>query len=152
MRRCTVFCPHVAVPLLLAMVAVSAEPATLRVSAADEPKPSVAPEKGEKAESPPREIPPRVRPIGHEFMTALALWCGILVIGLALLTMIVVWGRSLRALARRKPTPPTAPDPLWYLKTKPPPPPTPASSASTESSRDGDDGEPGSESSNRKPL
>jgi hypothetical protein len=85
-------------------------------------------------------------------MTALLLWCGILIAGLALLTMIVVWGRSLRALARRKPIPPTAPDPLWYLKTKSPAPATPAASASTESSRDSDHGEPGSDVSNRTPL
>ncbi len=98
----------------------------------------------DKAEKPARELAHPVRPMGHEFLTALALWCGVVVIGLALLTMIVVWGRSLRSLARRKPIAPTAPDPLWYLKTKPP--------APTDPSQHIDDGEPGSDISRQTPV
>jgi hypothetical protein len=148
----TGFRPRVAVPFLLAMVLLSADRGLVRRSVADEPKPAVAVDKGEKAQNPPGEGHPRVRPIGGEFMTALALWCTILVVGLALLTMIVVWGRSLRALARRKPIPPTAPDPLWYLRTKPPLPPAAAGSAPTDPSRRSDQGDPGSDTSSQTPL
>jgi hypothetical protein len=146
------FRPRVAVPFLLATVLLSVEPRLVRVSVADEPKPAVTTGQAERAKEPAPEVPRRVRPIGGEFMTALALWCAILVVGLALLTMVVVWGRSVRALARRKPIPPTAPDPLWYLKTKPPTPPAPAGSAPADPSRHSDDADPGSDISRQTPL
>jgi hypothetical protein len=153
MRLSTVFGPHVlglrrygAVPLVLVMGVLCVGSGLGSARAADEPKPAVAADPGEKdqAEKPPREFGRPVRPVGHEFMTALALWCTVLVIGLALLAMIVVWGRSVRTLARRRPIAPTAPDPLWYLKAKPP--------APTDPSHHIDDSEPGSEISGQTPL
>jgi len=146
------FRPHVAAPFLLVTVLLSADSALVRVSVADEPKSAVTTDQAERAKEPAPEVPRRVRPIGGEFMTALGLWCAILVAGIALLTMIVVWGRSLRALARRKPIPPTAPDPLWYLKTKLPAPPAPAGSAPVDTPRHSDDADPGSDISRRTPL
>jgi hypothetical protein len=124
----------------------------VRVSVADEPKPAVTTGQAERPKEPAPEVPRRVRPIGGEFMTALGLWCAILVAGVVLLTMTVVWGRSLRALARRKPIPPTAPDPLWYLKTKPPLPPAPAGSAPVDPLSRSDEADPGSDVSGRTPL
>jgi hypothetical protein len=139
------------VPFLVATVLLSADPAMVRESVADEPKPAVTTGQAERAKEAAPEVPRRVRPIGGEFWTALGLWCAIVVAGIALLTMIVVWGRSLRALARRKPIPPTAPDPLWYLKTKPPAPPAPAGSAPADPSRRSDDTDPGSDISRQTP-
>jgi hypothetical protein len=150
MRLFPVFRPQFVVPCLLAITLLSSVPTSgSRALAADEPKAPLAPDPGDKAAKPAPELGHPVRPIGHEFMTALALWCSVLVIGLALLVMIVVWGRSLRRLARRKPSPPTAPDPLWYLKVKPP---APAGSAPIDTSRRTDDSDPGSETSSPTPL
>jgi hypothetical protein len=146
MRHRTVFRPHFAMPLLLAMI-LSADPAWVRVSVANEPKSAVAPAPGAGADRPPSEIAPRRRPNHGEGLTALALWCAVLVAGLALLSVVVVWGRSVRNLARRKPLPSTAPDPLWYLKTKPPAPPAPAGLAPTDETRRPGGGELGSDSS-----
>jgi hypothetical protein len=148
----TGFRPRVAVPILLATVLLSVDSALVRESVADEPKAAVVTGQAERAKEPAPEVPRRVRPIGGEFMTALALWCAILVVGLALLTMVVVWGRSVRALARRKPIPPTAPDPLWYLKTKLPAPTAPAGSAPIDTSPHSDDADPGSDISRQTPL
>jgi hypothetical protein len=148
----TGFHPRVAVPFLLATVLLSADPNLVRESVADEPKPAVTTDQAERAKESAPEVPRRVRPIGGEFMTALGLWCAILVAGVVLLTMTIVWGRSLRALARRKPIPPTAPDPLWYLKTKPPLPTAPAGSAPVDTSRHPDDSDPGSDISRPTPL
>jgi hypothetical protein len=150
--RRTGFRPHVAVPFLLATVLLSADLALVRESVADEPKPAVTTDQAERPKEPAPEVPRRVRPIGGEFMTALGLWCAILVAGVVLLTMTVVWGRSLRALARRKPNPPTAPDPLWYLKTKPPLPPAPAGSAPVDPLSRSGEADPGSDVSGRTPL
>ena len=154
MRRRSVFRPHLSLPLVLATVVLSAEWMLARHLAADEPKAAAVDkvEKADKAESPAREIPVAARRDGNEKIVALALWFGIVVVGIALLSVIMVWGRSLRAMARRKPKPPTAPDPLWYLKTKPPLPPAPAGSAPGDPSRHGDDGEPSSDISTRTPL
>jgi hypothetical protein len=140
------------VPFLLVTVLLSADPAFVREAVADEPKPAVTTGQAERPKEPAPEVPRRVRPIGGEFLTALGLWCAILVAGVVLLTMTVVWGRSLRALARRKPIPPTAPDPLWYLKTKPPLPPAPSRSAPVDPSRHSDDADPGSDISRPTPL
>ena len=142
MRVSSVFRPRCAVPILLAIGLLSAGLTLGRARAEEKPKPpAVAVDQGkkpdDKVDKPAREPAHPVRPIGNEFLLALAMWCGVLVIGLALLTMIVVWGRSLRSLARRKPIAPTAPDPLWYLKTKPPAPMDP--------SRHIDDSDPGPE-------
>jgi hypothetical protein len=149
MRVSSVFRPQSAVPVLLAIGLLFAVPTLGRARAEEKPKPAaVAVDQGKKSDDktdkPVREAAHPVRPIGNEFLLALAMWCGVLVIGLALLTMIVVWGRSLRALARRKPIAPTAPDPLWYLKTKPP--------APTDPSRHIDDSDPGPEISRQTPL
>jgi hypothetical protein len=153
MRLSPVFRPPVtvsrlAVPFVVAIGLLSSVPDLGRALAADEPKAAVAADPGDKAAKPARDPAHPVRPIGHEFMTALALWCTVLVIGLGLLAMIVVWGRSVRTLARRKPIPPTAPDPLWYLKTKPP---APAGSAPIDTSQRTDDSDPGSENSSPNP-
>jgi hypothetical protein len=43
---------------------------------------------------------------------------GIALAGLALLTLIVLWGHRLRRIARASPQRPTQVDPLWYLRTK----------------------------------
>jgi hypothetical protein len=81
------------------------------------------------------------------------MWVAIVIAGLVLLSAVMVWGRWLRKIARRKPSPPTAPDPLWYLKTKPPGPGSPAAAGSvpTDPSRHSDD-DPGSDVSGRTPL
>ncbi len=146
MRRRTVGLPHVAFPLLVTLTVLLVQPAT-RPVAAEEPKTAVAADKA-PAPAPPVQDPA----LGHrrktnEFLLAVGLWFGVLVIGLALLAMIVSWGRSVRSVARRKPLTATAPDPLWYLKTKPP---APAASASTD--RGPDDSEPGSDASTRTPV
>jgi hypothetical protein len=145
MRVSSVFRPQGAVPVLLAIGLLSAGPRLGRTLADEKPKPpAVAVGQGKKPDDKADKPARPVRPIGNEFLLALAMWCGVLVIGLALLTMIVVWGRSLRSLARRKPIAPTAPDPLWYLKTKPPAPMDP--------SRHIDDSDPGPEISPQTPL
>jgi hypothetical protein len=153
MRLSSVFRPHViasrltalllsSMPFLVALGLLSSIADLGRALAAEEPKAAVATDPGNNAAKPARDPAHPVRPIGREFMTALALWCTVLVIGLGLLAMIVVWGRSVRTLARRKPIPPTAPDPLWYLKAKPP---APAGSAPIDTSHRTDDSDPGSE-------
>jgi hypothetical protein len=148
MRVSSVFRPQDAVPMLLAIGLLSAASTLGRALADEKAKPpAVAVDQGkkpdDKVDKPARETAHPVRPIGNEFLLALAMWCGVLVIGLALLTMIVVWGRSVRSLARRKPIAPTAPDPLWYLRTKPP--------APTDPSRHIDDSDPGPEISRQAP-
>jgi hypothetical protein len=135
-------------PLLMAVVARCADPVPGVARAADEPK-AVTP--ADKPAPLARGGARRAR-ISHEFLVALGLWCTIVVAGLLLLVMIVSWGRSLRSLARRKPKPPSAPDPLWYLTTKPPAPPAPAASAPGDTGRRPDDGEPGTDVSSRTPL
>jgi hypothetical protein len=146
MRRRTVWLTHVAVPFLVALSGILAQPAPARV-AAEEPKPAVAPDQAQKPAAPAPDPAARRHLKNNEFLLALSLWVGVLVIGLSLLAMIVSWGRSVRNLARGKPRPPTAPDPLWYLKPKPA---APAASASTESGPD--NGEPGSDASTGTPL
>jgi hypothetical protein len=136
-------------PALFALVWLAANPARPQVFAAEESKPAVAPEKTASTDAAPHNGARRVRGRDHEFMTALALWCMIVVVGLGLLAMTIVWGRSLRSLIRRKPSPPTAPDPLWYLKTKPP---LPAAPAASDASRRPDDTDSGSQASSRTPL
>ncbi len=147
MRLSSVFRPQRVVPLLLAIGLLCARPPFGRVLADEKPKPPAAivdqaKKSDDQTEKPARELAHPVRPMGNEFLMALALWCGVVVIGLALLTMIVVWGRSLRSLARRRPIPTTAPDPLWYLKTKPPAPNDPSHHI---------DDDPGSEISGQSP-
>jgi len=146
MRRRTVWLPHVAVPLVVALLGLVTQPAAGRV-AAEEPKSAVTPDQAPKPAAPAHDLAAQRRLKNNEFLLALSLWVGVLVIGLSLLAMIVSWGRSVRNLARGKPRPPTAPDPLWYLKPKPP---APAASASTESGPD--NGEPGSDASSQTPL
>ncbi len=146
MRRRTVWLPHVAVPFLVALIGLLAQPGAGRV-AAEEPKSAVAPDKPQQAAVPAPDPAGRRHVKNNEFLLALSLWVGVLVIGLSLLAMIVSWGRSVRNLARGKPRPPTAPDPLWYLKPKPA---APAASASAESGPD--NGEPGSDASTHTPL
>jgi hypothetical protein len=146
MRRRTVWLPHVAVPFLVVLSGILVQPAPPQV-AAGEPKPAVAPDQAQKPAAPAHDLAAQRRLKNNEFLLALSLWVGVLVIGLALLAMIVSWGRSVRNLARGKPRPPTAPDPLWYLKPKPA---APAASASTESGPD--NGEPGSDASTHTPL
>jgi len=146
MRRCTLWLTHVAVPFLVALSGILAPSAPPQV-AAEEPKPAVAPDQAQKPAVPAPDPAARRHLKNNEFLLALSLWVGVLVIGLSLLAMIVSWGRSVRSLARGKPRPPTAPDPLWYLRPKPA---APAASASTESGAD--NGEPGSDASTRTPL
>jgi len=55
-----------------------------------------------------------------EFLSAMILWCVIVFVGLALVAMVMIWGRRLRRAVRRQPTASTVPDPLWYLKKSPP--------------------------------
>jgi hypothetical protein len=148
MRRRTLFQFRLGLPVLFALVLLTANPAGPRVFAVEESRPAVAPEKT-ATDGPPRDGARRIRGADHEFMTALALWCLIVVVGLGLLAMTIVWGRSLRSLARRKPNPPTAPDPLWYLKIKPP---LPAAPAVSDASRRPDDTDSGSQASSRTPL
>lgn len=50
-------------------------------------------------------------------ISALAMWAGILAIGLTLVAMVIFWGRRLRRVARERGFSSTAPDPLWYLKS-----------------------------------
>jgi hypothetical protein len=157
MRARFVFCLNVAAPALLAIVALSGDSLSLRALAADGPKSGVANGKAERAEGPVRQGPARQGTAGPdaratEKFAALLLWCGIIVVGLLLLTGIVVWGRWLRRVARRKPLPPTAPDPLWYLKPKPPLPSAPAGTTPGDLSPHSTDENPGSDSSNRSPL
>jgi hypothetical protein len=54
-----------------------------------------------------------------EFLSAMVLWCAIVIVGLALVVMVMVWGRRLRRAVRRQPAASTVPDPLWYLKKSP---------------------------------
>jgi hypothetical protein len=149
MRRRTLFQFGLGLSALFALALLAANPAGPRLFAAEENKPAVVTEKSASTDAPPPGGVRRIRGRDHEFMTALALWCMIVVVGLALLAMTIVWGRSLRSLARRKPSPPTAPDPLWYLKTKPP---LPAAPAASDASRRPDDSDSGSQASSRTPL
>jgi hypothetical protein len=154
MRRRTVSPPYVAVLFLLAMCSLSVDSTLMRLSAADEPKPAAPNDKVNPPDNPAPGGAAPGRVIGNESrararMTALALWCGILVVGVALLMIVVVWGRSVRTLARRKPVVSTVPDPLWYLKTKPA---APAGSAPIDPSRSPESGDSGSETSGRTPL
>ncbi len=146
MRRHIVWLTHVAVPFLVVSIGLMANPAPARV-AAEEPKTAVATDQAQKPAAPAPDPAARRHVKNNEFLLALSLWVGVLVIGLSLLAMIVSWGRSVRNLARGKPRPPTAPDPLWYLKPKAA---APAASASTESGPD--TGEPGSDASTPTPL
>jgi hypothetical protein len=56
----------------------------------------------------------------QEIHSALLMWCGIMLAGLLLLSIVIVGGRQLRRLMRRRPISPTAVDPFWYLKIKKP--------------------------------
>jgi hypothetical protein len=55
---------------------------------------------------------------GKVFFSAFLMWFGVLGIGLALVAMVIFWGRRLRRSVRHEPLPTTTPDPLWYLKLK----------------------------------
>jgi hypothetical protein len=54
-----------------------------------------------------------------EFASAMMLWFVIVMVGLALVVMVMIWGRRLRDSLRRRSTASTVPDPLWYLKRNP---------------------------------
>lgn len=54
-----------------------------------------------------------------KFASAMILWFVIVMVGLALVVMVMIWGRRLRDSLRRRPTASTVPDPLWYLKKNP---------------------------------
>jgi hypothetical protein len=136
---------------LMAVVALCANSALGVARAADEPKAVTPAGKVEKPAAPAKEGARRARN-DAEFLVALGLWCAIVVVGLLLLVIVVTWARSLRSLARRKPKPPSVPDPLWYLKTKPQAPPAPAASAPGDTGRRPDDSEPGTDVSSRTPL
>lgn len=165
MRRPPPLIIRVGLPLAFALASLALNPVGPRAAAADENKAAVAPQKtdtqktnAEKTDAKPdakgapaQDGAHRVRGVDGQFMTALALWCLIVAVGLGLLTMTIVWGRSLRSLIRRKPSASTAPDPLWYLKTKPPLPPAPA--ATDAGSGPGtDDTDPGSQASRQTPA
>jgi hypothetical protein len=157
MRRSSPFIIRLGLPLALALASLALNPFAARVVAAEENNAAATAQKNNtektetKTDAKDAAAPNaahRVPGIDGQFMTALALWSLIVVAGLALLTMTIVWGRSLRSAIRRKPSASTAPDPLWYLKTKPPLPPTPAATdaASGPPSRPRpDDTDPGSE-------
>ncbi len=72
-------------------------------------------------ETPPQGKRPALAPARKAQFAALALWCVILFVGLALIVMVMIWGRHLRRNVSRRSAPfsSTAPDPLWYLKKKP---------------------------------
>ncbi len=155
MRRRPLFRPQFAVPVLFILGSAGTASSMNFLSAADEPKQAGAPDQADKGGAPahPVPVPHPGRPKGNEFLTALTLWCGIVVVGLALLTVVMVWGRWLRRIARRTPTTPTVPDPLWYLKTKQPPQPSAtAGSAPGDTSRSPDEGDSGSNGSGRTAL
>jgi len=88
-------------------------------SAADSPKAAASPAPTATAKAPEGKRP--ALPAGRrvEFLSALILWCVIVFVGLALVAMVMVWGRRLRRAVRRQPTASTVPDPLWYLKRDP---------------------------------
>jgi hypothetical protein len=151
MRRAPAFPPHLAALFLLAIGLLFANAVPIRVASADEPKQAVAADQAPKAKNPVQEAPRPAQRLAEK-VVALGLWIAIVVVGLALLTVVMVWGRWLRRLARGKPRSPTAPDPLWYLKVKPPAPPATAGSAPTDPSRRSDDSDPGSDVSGRTPL
>jgi hypothetical protein len=135
---------------VIGLLFVSAAP--IRLFAADESKPAAAADHGPKGKSPLPEVP-RPEQRWGEKVVALGLWVTIVVVGLVLLTVVMVWGRWVRKMARRKPTASTVPDPLWYLKTKPPAGSTAAAgSAPPDPSRRSDDGDPGSDGSGRVAL
>jgi hypothetical protein len=138
-------------PLLLAVVSLCADRVPAVALAADKAPGATPADKADKPAPPADEAARRARN-RSEFLVALGLWCSIVAVGLLLLVVVVTWGRSLRSLMRHKPKPPTAPDPLWYLKTKPQAPPAPAASAPGETGRRPDDGEPGTDVSSRTPL
>jgi len=56
-----------------------------------------------------------------EFFSAFALWCAIVVVGLALIGMVMLWGQRIRRNVRQRPVSSTVPDPFWYLKKSPAP-------------------------------
>jgi hypothetical protein len=156
MRRQTASHLQVAVLFSLAIGSLCADPGLVRVSAAEEPKPAASNVKVDRPDGPAHGAAPAGREIDLQRrvrarIVALTLWCAILVVGLALLAIVMAWGRSVRTLARRKPAPSTAPDPLWYLKTKPPAPHAPVGSSPSDPMRHPDDGEPDSPISGQTP-
>jgi len=94
------------------LAASAADPPTTGVAAAPEAKTVETKGPGGK-----RNPLPPVRRV--EFLSAIFLWCAIVVVGLALVAMVMVWGRRLRRAVRRQPPAPTVPDPFWYLKKTP---------------------------------
>jgi hypothetical protein len=88
-------------------------------SAADSPQKAAAPPPTSVVKTPEGRRPALKVGKRAEFLSAVILWCVILFVGLALVVMVMVWGRRLRRAARRQPTAPTVPDPLWYLKKNP---------------------------------
>jgi predicted lipid-binding transport protein (Tim44 family) len=85
----------------------AAKPAETPVAAAPPAKPS-----SEKASA---DKTARER----EALSALLMWCCILVVGLGLIAAAMVWARRLRRASRRQPAASTQLDPFWYLKKKP---------------------------------
>jgi hypothetical protein len=150
MRRRTALRLKLAALLVPVIGLLVANATPIRIFAADDPKPPVAADQAPKAKNPVPEAPRPAQRLGDKVL-ALGLWIAIVVVGLALLSVVMVWGRRLRRLARGKPRSPTAPDPLWYLKTKPPGSPAAAGPAPTDSSRRSD-GDPGSDVSGQTPL
>ena len=47
------------------------------------------------------------------------LWFAVVTVGLAMLAMVMLSGRRLRNMVRRRPPAPTVPDPFWYLRKTP---------------------------------
>jgi hypothetical protein len=149
MRRSLVLRPHSSLAFLLALGCLFADRATPSILAAQEAKPAASADAAAKVKGP--AAPQGARPVQRwgDKVLAVALWFGIVVVGLVLLTVVMVWGRWLRKLARRKPVPPSAPDPLWYLKTKPR---APAGSAPVDASGHSDDPDSGPDISRQTPL
>jgi len=87
------------------------------VFAAAEPATSTAATSAAKVPEAKRAPLPKGKRV--EFLSAWILWCAIVAAGLALIVMVMAWGRRLRRAVRRQPPPTTVPDPFWYLKKSP---------------------------------
>jgi len=66
------------------------------------------------------------------FISALAMWCIVFVLGTGLVVAVMIWGRRLRRSVQQRAPASTIPDPFWYLKNKQLPVTTPAPSSGSD--------------------